>query len=189
MSRDPLSTAADTEVRYRQLLDTAPDAMIVVDSDGTMAFANLQTERVFGYTRDELLGHPLDVLIPARFRAGHSAHMARFFSRPATRSMGSGLELFGCRKDGTEIPVEVSLSPVRTGATLSVCAAIRDITERKRIEGVARLNADRLASAVETIEDAFALFDAEDNLVLCNSVGCRSQFPARLSHTFLSGMT
>jgi PAS domain S-box-containing protein len=170
MSRDPLNTAADTEVRYRQLLDTAPDAMIVVDSDGTMAFANLQTERIFGYTRDELLGRPLDVLIPARFRAGHSAHMGRFFSRPATRSMGSGLELFGCRKDGIEIPIEVSLSPVRTGDSLSVCAAIRDITERKRIEGEARLNADRLASAVETIEDAFALFDAEDNLVLCNSV-------------------
>ncbi len=163
-------TAADAEVRYRQLLDAAPDAMIVVDRDGTLAFANLQTERLFGYTPDELLGRPLDVLIPKRFHGGHGAHMERFFLRPTTRSMGSGLELFGSRKDGTEIPIEVSLSPVRTGENLSVCAAIRDITERKRIERLARLNGDRLASAVETIQDAFALFDADDKLVLCNSV-------------------
>ncbi len=169
MTLDP-STDAASEVRYQEILDTAPDAMIVVDSGGKMTFANLQTERLFGYTRDEVLGRPLDTLIPPRSRAGHGAHMKRFFSKPTTRTMGTGLELFGCRKDGIEMPIEVSLSPVGSGKTFSVCAAIRDITDRKRIEGLARLNADRLASAVETIEDAFALFDAEDNLVLCNSV-------------------
>jgi PAS domain S-box-containing protein len=161
---------AGSETRYRQLLDTAPDAMVVVDAEGAISFANLQTERLFCHRREDLLGRALDVLIPARFRAGHGAHVRRFFANPTTRPMGSRLELFGCRNDGTEIPIEVSLSPVGSGENLSVCAAIRDITERKRIETLALVNADRLASAVETIQDAFALFDANDNLVLCNSV-------------------
>ena len=158
------------EERYRQLIDAAPDAMIVVSEDGTIEFANVQTEKVFGYAREELVGQRLDMLIPDRFRRSHGEHVNRFRTSPTTRSMGSGLQLFGRRRDGTDIPVEVSLSPVRSAEGLSVCAAIRDVTERRRIEALAKLNADRLASAVETIEDAFALFDADDRLVLCNSV-------------------
>src|SRR5258708_7347447 len=154
----------------RQLLDAAPDAMIVVNAEGQIVFANLQTERLFGCTRAELLGRQLEELIPARFRGTHSGHVRRFFARSTTRPMGSGLELFGLRKDGSEVPVEVSLSPVRSPHGPVVCAAIRDITERKRIETSAKLNADRLNSAVEILQDAFALFDAEDRLVLCNSV-------------------
>jgi PAS domain S-box-containing protein len=155
---------------YRQVLETAPDAMVIVGADGNILFVNAQTERLFGYQRAELLGQPLDVLIPERLREQHGRHVARFFGKPTLRPMGSGIELFGRRSDAAEIAIEVSLSPVSTGDGMLVSAAIRDISERKRTEAAAKLAADRLASAVESIMDAFALFDAKDRLVLCNSV-------------------
>src|ERR1019366_7823417 len=158
------------EDQYALLLDAAPDAMIVVSTAGTIRLANAQAEKLFGYPRDELLGRSLDFLIPERFRRSHGDHVRRYAAHPSSRSMGSGLELSGRRRDGVDIPVEVSLSPVKWGEEMSICAAIRDITERRRMEASARLSGDRLSSAVETIEDAFALFDSSDRLVLCNSV-------------------
>ena len=97
-----------TEERYSQLLDTAPDAMVVVGQDGRMILVNVQTEKVFGYSRPELLGQPITLLIPERFRAAHAGHESRFFGNPGSRSMGANLQLLGRRKDGTEIPIEVS---------------------------------------------------------------------------------
>lgn len=164
------SAPSDADEGYRQILDTAPDAMVVVDTDERILYVNFQTEALFGYERGELLGQKLDVLIPERFRMGHAGHVSRFFSRPSKRPMGSGLELFGRHKNGQEMAIEVSLSPVRGAKGPMVSAAIRDISERKRIEAQAKLNADRLASAVESIQDAFALFDSDHRLVLCNSV-------------------
>jgi PAS domain S-box-containing protein len=161
---------ANAEQRYRDLLDAAPDAMLVTGADGTIEFANLQTARLFGYTLEELLGTPLDRLLPDRFREAHGAHVRQYRERPNARAMGTGLELYGRHRNGTDIPVEVSLSPVQSDGGMSVCAAIRDVSERRSIEATLKLNADRLASAVETIENAFALFDASDRLVLCNSV-------------------
>lgn len=171
MTSDAAETSLpDGDDWYRQVLETAPDAMVIVGEDGRIRFVNVQTERLFGYTRSELLGQKLEVLIPERLRRSHEGHVARFFAHPGTRPMGSGLELFGRRSDGAELPIEVSLSPVRSDRAMLVSAAIRDITERRRTEAAARLAADRLASAVESIQDAIALFDADDRLVLCNSV-------------------
>jgi PAS domain S-box-containing protein len=170
MTDRPPQSNQGAALEYREVLDTAPDAMFVFAPDGTIAFANVQTERLFGYSRAELVGQSLDLLIPERFRARHQHHVDRYRASPGTRAMGSGLELYGRRKDGTEIPIEVSLSPVRSATGTSVSVAIRDITERKRMEAGAKLNAERLASAVESVQDAFALFDASDRLVLCNSV-------------------
>jgi rsbT co-antagonist protein RsbR len=127
------------------LLDTAPDAMFVVGPDGRIRFVNARAEQLFGYTRGELLGQHLDLLIPERFRQRHASHLERFFATPGARPMGSGLELFGCSKDGRELPIEVSLSPLQTARGVTVSASIRDITRRKQAEAAQRVVDERTA--------------------------------------------
>ncbi|MEO6599086.1 MAG: ATP-binding protein [Polyangiaceae bacterium] len=155
--------------RFRILMDRAPDAIVVANAAGEIEFVNQQTEALFKYRRDELIGQKIEVLVPERFRTAHVFHRARFVGAPNLRPMGSGIELFARCKDGTEVPIEVSLSPLQTDDGVIVSAAIRDISERRRIEGEARLAAERLRSAVESIQEAFALFDADDRVLLCNS--------------------
>lgn len=120
-----------SEQLFRGLLDSAPDGMVIVDRSGAIQVVNAQTERLFGYTRLELRGRPIELLLPERFRATHVRHRFGYFGHPQARPMGANLDLFGRRKDGSEFPVDISLSPMESEDGTLVIAAVRDVTDRR----------------------------------------------------------
>lgn len=127
------------QARFRGVLEAVPDAFVLVDSAGRIALVNSETERLFGYGRDELVGERVELLVPARFHSTHPQHRANYFADPQTRPMGTGLQLSGRRKDGSEFPVEISLSPLSIDDARLAIAAIRDVTSRKRTEEALRV--------------------------------------------------
>jgi PAS domain S-box-containing protein len=155
VTRD-LTERKRAEDRFRALLQSAPDAIILVDQAGQIALVNTQTETLFGYPREELLGRTVDVLLPERYRGRHPDYRMDYQGNPRIRQMGTGLELFGLRKDGNEFPVEISLSPLQTDQGQLVIAAIRDITERKIVNAQlerSRVELQQLTERLETTRE------------------------------------
>jgi len=158
----PVATQSISDTVFRALTESAPDGIVLVNQEGRIILVNERTERLFGFQREELLGQPVEVLVPTRFRGKHRGHRAGFMGHQQVRPMGAGLELFGLRKDSTEFPIEISLSPIVTADGSLVCAAIRDITDRKRIE-------ERLRRLLDSAPDAMVIAGHDGKIVLVNS--------------------
>ncbi|MCU1340262.1 MAG: hybrid sensor histidine kinase/response regulator [Bryobacterales bacterium] len=164
--------------RFRQLLEAAPDAILQVDEEGRIVLLNRVTEEMFGYPREELLGQPVEVLIPEELRNAHGGHRARYRTQPATRAMGTGLALEGLRKDGSRFPVEISLSPASSEEGFHVTAIVRDTTERKLAE-------DRFRAAQEQYTKKLAETNRELELrsrEIERADRLKSEFLASMSH-------
>ena len=147
------------EERFHLVVEAAPSALIMAGADGLITLVNAHTEKLFGYHRDELLGQPVEMLLPMRFQAHHGGHRRAFLADPSARAMGAGRDLFGIRKDGSEVPVEIGLNPLQTSEGRFVLASVIDITARKQAEQELKSSRERLDAVVNACFDAIILFE------------------------------
>lgn len=157
-----MKEARHSELTFQLIVESAPNAMILVNKEGRIAFINGQTEKLFGYPRNELIGQGIEIIIPLRYREKHPGFRNMFFTSPQARAMGAGRDLYALKKDGTEFPVEIGLNPLVTIEGTLVLAAIIDITERKRAE-------ERFRLVVESAPNAMVLVNGEGKITLVNS--------------------
>lgn len=157
-----------SQERFQRAVESAPNAMVMVDRTGRIEMVNLQTEWVFGYARDELLGQPVEMLIPERFRRHHPWLRMVFFADPKSRPMGLGRELYALRKDGSEFPVEIGLNPIEAEEGAMVLAAIVDITDRKQKEEVLRRSQERFQRIAESAPNAMVMVDRMGRIKMVN---------------------
>src|SRR5437660_3996886 len=147
--------------------------MVMVDHHGRITLVNAQIEKSFDYDRDELLGQPIEMLVPQRFHAHHSAYRDGFIANPTARPMGAGRDLYGLRKDGSEFPVEIGLNPLETEQGMMVLGTVVDITERKEAEEKLRKSQEQLAGVIGSAMDAIITIDEEQRIVLFNAAAER----------------
>ena len=175
-----ISSRVQAEMQFRQVVESAPNGMLMIDPQGTITMVNKQVEAMFGYSREELLGQPVELLIPQRFRLNHPRHRTGYFSAPASRAMGVGRELFGLHKDGTEFPVELGLNPIDTPKGQLALASIVDISPRKKTER-------DLAKAAQDLEwKNWELSEARDQAVRAGQA--KTDFLATMSHEIRTPM-
>jgi len=156
------------EEKFRGLLESAPDATIIANSEGKIVLINRQTEILFGYNRDELIGQPVEILVPYDFLQKHAEHRTGYYKEPKFRSMGAGLELFAIRHDGSKFPVEISLSPLQTPEGLLVSAAIRDISIRKKNEALIKKQQQEVQDLINSMSTLVAKVGLDGRLLVVN---------------------
>jgi PAS domain S-box-containing protein len=181
-----------SELKFIGLLESAPDAMVITGSDGKILMINAQAERIFGYHRDDIIGKEVEILVPERFHHKHTSHRQGYVENPKTRGMGVGMDLFGKRKDGSEFPVEISLSPLKTAEEegITVISAIRDITKQKEAEAeIKKLNEhlERLV-VVRTSELELALKKEQSARLEMNQNQLRLTFLTKASKILASSL-
>ena len=157
MTSPPSQKMRSIQALAEKLLEFSPDAIVVTDADGRIVEVNPQVERMFSYTRAELLGASVETLVPDRYRAAHSDHRKTYVAHPSVRSMGIGLDLHGRRKDGTEFPVDIMLSPLQVDGESLTLAVVRDVTERQKIEAALHQSEEHFRLIVESVKD-YAIF-------------------------------
>ncbi|MCI0454327.1 MAG: PAS domain S-box protein [Candidatus Dadabacteria bacterium] len=159
--------------KLQLVIESVPSAIVIISHEGKIVFLNSQTEKIFGYTKNELIGQSVEILVPERFRSKHSEYRMDFYAKPQARPMGVGRDLFALRKDGTELPVEIGLNPMKIEGGVLVLAAIVDITERKRAELQLRKEKDKAQQYLDVAEVIIIAVNDKEEVTLINHKGCR----------------